>query len=103
MKTKGKYVVFYCDDCDLLENVIQQMIRMYPGVDVKTSSNVDDLLKNIQAQLPMAILIYMTIRDESFVSVVKKIRASATTSNTPVVIYQALPDTAELEKLSARM
>jgi DNA-binding response OmpR family regulator len=103
MKTRGKYIVFYCDDCDLLSDLIKQMLTMYPGVDVKTSSNVEELLDKIKAKLPDVILVYMTIRDESFVSVVKRIRASATASNTPVVIYQALPDEGELRKLSSRI
>jgi DNA-binding NarL/FixJ family response regulator len=103
MKTNKKYIVFYCDNCELLSEVIQQMITMYPDLNIKTSSNVEDLLGNMRKQLPAVILVYMTVRDESFVSVVKKIRESVTGSNTPVVIYQELPDELDLKKLSERI
>ena len=56
----------------------------------------------IKQQLPEYILIYLTVNVESHIAVVKSIRESVSTINTPVVIYQALPDESELRKLSAR-
>lgn len=99
MKKSSKYVVFYCDQCELLAGVIQLMIQMYPNIEIKTISDVDALLDTVESELPEYILVYLTIQDESYISVVKKLRESGSTVNTPVVIYQALPDELELRKL----
>lgn len=102
MKTSSKYAIFYCDQCELLAGVIELMLQMYPSIEIKTASDMATLHGEIQQQLPEYILIYLTINDESHISVVKSIRESVSTSNTPVVIYQALPDEKELRKLSDR-
>lgn len=103
MKKLSKYVIFYCDECDLLAGVIKLFLQMYPGVEVKTSSDVNHLLNEIDRELPEYILVYLTIHDESYISVVKSIRESGNAHDTPVVIYQSLPDEVELRKLSPRM
>lgn len=102
MKTSSKYAIFYCDQCELLADVIKLMLQMYPNVEIKTTSDVASLHGEIQQQLPEYILIYLTVNDESHISVVKSIRESMSTSNTPVVIYQTLPGETELRKLSDR-
>jgi ActR/RegA family two-component response regulator len=76
---------------------------MYPDVEVKISSDVENLLSEIEHKLPEYILVYLTVHDESYISVVKSIRESVTASDTPVVIYQAMPDEVELRKLSHRI
>lgn len=103
MKTQNKYVLFYCDRCELLAEVIKSFLQMYPNVEVKTISGVEGLLAEIEAKLPEYILVYMTVHDESYISVVKSIRESVMAADTPVVIYQALPDEMELRKLSLRI
>jgi len=103
MKTSSKYAIFYCDKCELLAGVIKLMLHLYPDVEVKTASDMGALLGEIERQLPEYILVYLTVNDESHISVVKSIRESVNTSNTPVVIYQALPDEPELRKLSGRL
>lgn len=103
MKRSGKYVIFYCDQCELLAGVIQLMLKMFPGVEVKTASDIDGLLDEIDTRLPEYILVYLTLHDERHISVVKSIRESVNTVNTPIVIYQALPDEIELRKLSKRI
>lgn len=103
MKTLGKYIVFYCDKCELLSGVISQMLQMYPGIEIKTTSAMHDLLNNVSSKLPEFILVYMTLNDESSIGVVKSIREVVSTSDTPVVIYQTLPDETELRKLSPRI
>jgi DNA-binding response OmpR family regulator len=103
MKQKGKYIIFYCDECEMLAGVIQLFLQMYPGIEVKTSSDIDHLLNEIEQKLPEYILVYMSIHDERYMSVVKSIRESANASDTPVVIYRALPDEVELRKLSPRI
>lgn len=103
MKTSSKYAIFYCDKCELLAGVIKLMLQMYPGIEVKTASDVEDLLREIDTKLPEYVLVYLTVHDESYISVVKTIRESVVTAETPVVIYQALPDETELRKLSGRL
>jgi len=100
---QGKYVIFYCDECDLLAGAIQLLLQMYPDVEVKISSDLKDLLSEIENKLPEYILVYLTVHDESYISVVKSIRESVTAFDTPVVIYQAMPDEVELRKLSHRI
>jgi ActR/RegA family two-component response regulator len=102
MKTSGKYAIFYCDQCELLAGVIKLMVQLYPDVEVRMASDIGALLGQVERQLPEYILVYLTINDESHISVVKSIRESVNTSNTPVVIYQALPGELELRKLSGR-
>lgn len=103
MKTSSKYAIFYCDQCELLAGVIRLMLQMYPNIEVKTASDVNALLGQVEHQLPAYILVYLTVNDESHISVVKSIRESVNTKDTPVVIYQALPGEVELRKLSARL
>ena len=103
MKTSRKYAIFYCDQCELLAGVIKLMLQLYPDVEVKTASDIRALLTQVERQLPEYILVYLTVNDESHISVVKSIRESVNTNNTPVVIYQALPDEGELQKLSGRL
>lgn len=103
MKAKSKYIIFYCDKCELLAGVINSFLQMYPGIEVKTSSDIEHLLTEIDQKLPEYILVYMTIHDERYISVVKSIRESANANDTPVVIYQSMPDEGELRKLSPRM
>lgn len=103
MKTSGKYAIFYCDQCELLAGVIKLMLQMYPNIEVKTASDTDALLNEVERQLPEYILVYLTIHDERYINVVKSIRESVSTAETPVVIYQAMPDETELRKLSGRL
>ena len=103
MKTSSKYAIFYCDQCELLAGVVKLMLQMYPDIEVKTASDISALLAEIKNKMPEYILVYMSVNDESFISVVKSIREKVNTSETPVVIYQALPDETELRKLSGRL
>lgn len=103
MKTSSKYAIFYCDQCELLAGVIKLMLQMYPTIEVKTASDISALLTQVEHQLPEYILVYLSVNDESHISVVKSIRESVNTTNTPVVIYQALPGEVELKKLSGRL
>ena len=103
MKTSGKYAIFYCDQCELLGNVVNLMLQMYPGVEVKTASDTNALLTEVSQKPPQYILVYMSVHDESFISVVKTIREKVNTAEIPVVIYQALPGETELRKLSDRL
>lgn len=103
MKTSGKYAIFYCDECALLADVIKLMLQMYPNIEVKTASDIGTLLGEVRQKLPEYILVYMSVHDESYITVVKTIRESVGTSDTPVVIYQAMPDETELRKLSGRL
>jgi len=79
------------------------MLQMYPDIEVKMASDINGLLEEIENKLPVYILVYLTLHDESYISVVKSIRESVNTADTPVVIYQALPDEIELRKLSMRI
>jgi ActR/RegA family two-component response regulator len=76
---------------------------MYPGVEVKTTSQIDHLLDEVETRLPEYILVYLTLHDESYISIVKSIRESVNTVDTPVVVYKALPDETDLRKLSVRI
>ena len=103
MKRSSKYAIFYCDQCELLAGVVKLMLQMYPDVEVKMASDINALLAEIKNKMPEYILVYMSVNDESFISVVKSIRDKVNTSETPVVIYQALPDENDLRKLSGRL
>lgn len=103
MKPSSKYAIFYCDQCELLAGVIKLMLQMYPNIKVKTASDIGALLSQVDRQLPEYILVYLTVHDESHISVVKSIREKVSAAHTPVVIYQALPDEMELKKLSGRL
>jgi DNA-binding NarL/FixJ family response regulator len=103
MKTRSKYAIFYCDQCELLSEVIKIMLQMYPKIEVKTTSDVSALLDEVAQKMPEYILIYMTIHRESFISVLKSIRETASAEHIPVVIYQVPPDKTGLQKLSARL
>lgn len=103
MKTSSKYAIFYCDKCELLAGVIDLMTQMYPNIEVKTASEIGVLLEHIEQKLPEYILVYLTVHDESHITVVKSIREKVNAAQTPVLIYQALPDELDLKKLSGRL
>jgi len=103
MKRSSKYAIFYCDKCELLAGVIELMLQMYPNIKVKTISEMDSLLNEVKRKLPEYILVYLTIHDESHIEVVKNIREKVNAAETPVLIYQTLPDELELKKLSGRL
>lgn len=85
--------------CEQLAEVIQLLLQMYPNVQVKTSSDLDELLSAMEEKIPEYVLVYMSIHDERYMSIVKCIRESVVGFDTPVVIYQAMPDETELRKL----
>ena len=76
---------------------------MYPDIEVRTASDIGALISQLEQKLPEYILVYLTIQDESHITVVKSIREKVNAAHTPVLIYQALPDEPELKKLSARL
>jgi DNA-binding response OmpR family regulator len=103
MKTSSKYAIFYCDKCELLAGVIKLMLTMYPDIEVRTASDIGALLSELERKLPEYVLVYLTVHDESHISVVKSIREKVNAAHTPVLIYQALPDELDLKKLSERL
>lgn len=103
MKRSSRYAIFYCDKCELLNGVIKLMLEMYPNIKIKTTSEIGSLLSEIERKLPEYVLVYLTVHDESHIEVVKSIREKVNAADTPVLIFQDLPDESELKKLSGRL
>jgi DNA-binding NarL/FixJ family response regulator len=103
MNTHTKHVVFYCDDCSLLEPVIKVFTATQPNFAVQTSSNINDLILKVKSGRPELILVYLHDPKESYVGVLKEIREHVDFSSIPVIIYRELPDARELEQVFLKM
>lgn len=99
MDNDVKYVIFYCDNCDLLAETIRTFAQLYPGIPVKMLSDLKALASNLRQRPPAFVLVYMTRTDDSTMDVVREIRDHAEASSTQVVIYKSLPDELEMAKL----
>lgn len=99
MTNTTKHVIFYCDDCTLLEPAITVFSATQPKITIQTSSDVKDLISKVKSGKPEMILIYLHDPKESYVSVLKEIREHVDFSSIPVTIYRELPDAQELERV----
>lgn len=92
METNKRYVIFYCDDCDLLKPVVTIFTGIHQDISVKTFSEIDELVTQVQKKKPELILVYFQDAEKSYIEVVKKIRENIDTTSIPVRIYRELPD-----------
>ncbi len=92
METNQRYVIFYCDDCELLKPVVTIFTDIHQDISVKTFSEIDELITQVQKKKPELILVYFQDAEKSYIEVVKKIRENIDTTSIPVRIYRELPD-----------
>jgi DNA-binding NarL/FixJ family response regulator len=98
MSSSSKHVIFYCDDCSLLEPVISVFRTTQPAIAVATSSSIKDLLSKVRTSKPEMILMYLHDPKQSYVEVLKEIREQVDFSTIEVIIYRELPDNKELQE-----
>ena len=103
MSRKSKYAFFYCDECNLLDPVIEIFRLLHPTVIVQTVSDIKELILWAKTKMPELILVYLSKPDHDFITVVKHIRESVNTPSIPVVIYKELPDEKELRDLFKKL
>jgi DNA-binding response OmpR family regulator len=99
MPPSSKYVVFFCDDCDLLTPVITIFRKHNPVVEVHTFSDMSRLFEKVNERRPELILIYLIRPDEGYIPIIKRIRENVSSSSVPVYVYQKLPEESELIEL----
>lgn len=99
MKTDERYVMFYCDDCNLLKPVITIFTDIHKDINVLTFSEIDELITHARKKIPELILVYFQDRDKSYMDAVKKIRENIDTTSVPVRIYRELPDEPSLQEI----
>lgn len=99
MKFLGKYVFFFCDECELLTPVIKLFTQLYPSVSVHLFSNLKELISKMKANTPELILVYLSKPGKNHMAVVKDIRKNVRSSSIPVMVYQQLPAEVELRDL----
>lgn len=97
MSSSSPHVIFYCDDCTLLEPVITVFREAQPDVAVRTISSIEGLLPSVRASKPEMILVYLHDPKQSYVSVLKQIREEVDFSTIELIIYRQLPGDRELE------
>jgi len=85
------YVIFYCDDCELLTPAIAVFKKIHSDVNVHTASDIEELLSKVKENAPKLILVYFQDQDKSYVPMVKKLRENIDASSIPVLIYRELP------------
>jgi DNA-binding NarL/FixJ family response regulator len=96
MKLLARYVLFYCDDCDLLTPAIQAFASIHKYHTVLTSSDEADFIDKLNTYPPELVLVYLNDPAKDYLSLVKTIRESASLSRVPMLIYKTLPDADEL-------
>lgn len=103
VKLPGKYVFFYCDECELLDPVIVIFRKLHPRLDVHVFSDIDELIAHSKSKVPELILVYLSKPDRNYIAAVKYIREHVNSSSIPVMIYQQLPEEKELQELFRNM
>ncbi|HTF20088.1 MAG TPA: hypothetical protein VK658_18580 [Chryseolinea sp.] len=96
MKLLTRYVLFYCDDCDLLKPAIAAFTSVHKYHTVLTSSDEEDLVKKMNEYKPELVWVYLNDVNKDYVTLVRKVRESTHLSNVPVFIYKSLPESDEL-------
>lgn len=96
MKLLARYVLFYCDDCDLLVPAIQAFTSVHKFHTVLTSSEEQDFIQKLTEYLPEFILVYLNDPSKDYLSLVRGVRDSAENSSVPVLIYKTLPEPDDL-------
>jgi len=97
LKTTNRYVLFYCDECELLKPVITVFRGVHPTIEIHTSSDPADMFLKIATHPPDLILVYLNDPENEYISLVKEIRSNTLATSIPVVIYKALPGDDELK------
>ena len=96
MKLLARYVLFYCDDCDLLAPAIEAFMRINKFHTVLTSSDEKDFFSKIEEYTPEVLLIYLNNSEKNYMPLVKTIRDSPKASSIPLLTYKSLPHADEL-------
>lgn len=91
MKLLARYVLFYCDDCNLLAPAIEAFTGVHRYHTVLTSSEEKDFVTKLSVYCPELILVYLNDPSKDYVSLVRVVRDSGENSSVPVLIYKTLP------------
>lgn len=99
----SSYVIFFCDECDLLKETITHFSGLYPEVKVITFEDREKMMAHLEKhEPPRLVLVYVTGPDKEYISFLKAIRQSINSSLIPVLIYHTLPSEEEVGKLLKR-
>lgn len=94
MKADKRYVIFYCDECELLRPALTLFADMHKDVEAVTFTNIDEVIAQVRRGKPELIMIYL--QDSRSMDVVKKLRENIDTATVPIRIYHDIPDENEL-------
>lgn len=97
MKTDKRYVIFYCDECELLRPALTLFGDMHKDVSAVTFTSIDEVIAQVRQEQPELIMIYL--QDGRSMDVVKKLRESVDTVSVPIRIYHDIPDEKELRSV----
>lgn len=97
MTSNGKHVIFYCDDCSLLDPVITVFTATQPDIAIQTVSDIQELLVKVRQCKPEMILMYLHDPQQSYVDVMKQIREEVDFSTIELIVYRELPGEKELK------
>lgn len=97
MKEDKRYVIFYCDECELLRPALTLFAGMHKDVTAVTFTSIDEVIAQVGQEKPEFIMIYL--QDGRSLDIVKKLREHIDTTSVPIRIYHDIPDEVELRSV----
>lgn len=97
MKADKRYVIFYCDECELLRPALTLFAGMHTDVEAVTFTNIDEVIAQVRQTPPELIMVYL--QDGRSMDVVKKMREHIDTASVAIRIYHDIPDETELRSV----
>jgi len=97
MKADKRYVIFYCDECELLQPALTLFAGMHKDVQAVTFTNIDEVITQVRQRKPELIMIYL--QDGRSMDIVRKLRDQIDTTSVPIRIYHDIPDETELHSV----
>lgn len=97
MKANKQYVIFYCDECELLRPALTLFAGMHKEVQAITFTTIDDVITQVRQRKPELIMVYL--QDGRSMDIVRKLRDHVDTTSVPIRIYHDVPDENELRSV----
>lgn len=97
MKATKRYVIFYCDECELLQPALRLFAGMHKEVQAITFTDIDEVIAQVRQERPELIMVYL--QDGRSMDIVRKLRENIDTTAVPIRIYHDIPDETELQSV----
>jgi PleD family two-component response regulator len=98
MRLLSRYVVFFCDDCKLLDPAIEMFQSVNRFHKIITSEDESDFIQKVKQLKPELLLVYLHDPAREYISLLKTLRDEPDFSYIPLLVYKQLPQPNDLVK-----